>query len=114
MMNEFFVTINNKKIQISLSNAHKPAINGKEFDYRLSRINHNTFNLSIDNKSYLISAEKKNSSEYVITVKGKVIETRVLSALQEKAAELIESVSAKHATTFIKSPMPGMILKIKR
>jgi len=113
-MNEFVVTINGKKIQISLSNAHKAIIDGKEFDYRLSRINHNTFNLSIDNKSYLISAEKNNSSEYIITLNGQVIESRVLSALQERAAGLIESVSVKNTTTFLKSPMPGMILKIKR
>lgn len=113
-MNEFIVTINDKKIRVSLSNEHKAFINDKEFNYRLSGITLNTFNLSVNNKSYLITIKKNNSSDFLVTLRGEVVETKVLSALQEKAANLIESIKVKHSITTLNSPMPGMILKIKK
>jgi len=113
-MNEYVVTINEKKIKVNFSNNSKAFINGKEYDYKLSRLNNNTYNISLDNKTFLITARRSNSSEYSITLNGKVIETRVLTALQERAANLIELKADKHSTTIIKSPMPGMILKVKK
>lgn len=112
-MNDFVVTVNEKKIRVTLSGEHA-SIDGKEFKYSLSGLSSSTYNFIVDNKSYIISAGKNGYSEYIITLKGQVFETKVLSALQEKAANLIESKSVKHSITIIKSPMPGMILKIKR
>ncbi len=61
-----------------------------------------------------MSAVEKGNSEFIIYLNGKVLETKVLSALQEKAANLIESKLIKHSLTVVKSPMPGMILKIRK
>jgi len=113
-MNEFVVTVNGKKIKVAFISENKAVINDKENNYSLSKLNNNSYKLFIDNKSYLITAKKNGSAEFIITLQGQVIETKVLSALQEKAAALMEATTAKHSITAVKSPMPGMILKIKK
>ena len=111
-MNEFVVAINEKKIEVALTGNNKATVDGKEYNYNLNNLNNNSYNLLIDNKSYLVTAKKNNSSEFTITILGKVIETKIQTALQEKASSLIKSSKVNHLTS-IKSPMPGMILKIK-
>jgi len=113
-MNEFVVTVNEKKIKVAFISENKAVINDKENNYSLSKLNNNSYELFVDNKSYLITAKKNGSAEFIITLQGQVIETKVLSALQEKAAALMETTTAKHSITVVKSPMPGMILKIKK
>lgn len=113
-MNEFVVTINNKKVTVNLPNENKALVNGKDYNYHIEKLNNYTYKLLIENKPIIITVVQKNNSELIITLNGKVIETKVLSSLQEKAARLIETAAPKHSTTIIKSPMPGMILKIKK
>lgn len=113
-MNEFVVTINKRKILITFKEDNKAFIDDKEFIYSISKLNSNSHHIIINNEPYFITSEKKGNSEYTLTLNGHVIETRVLSALQEKAAGLIEAKTAKHSETSVKSPMPGMILKIKK
>lgn len=113
-MNEFVVTIDRRKINVALTNENKAFINDKEYNYSVSKLNGNSYKFVVNSKSYLITAVKKGSSEFTLTLQGQVIEAKVLSAIQEKAATLIETSTAKHLITLIKSPMPGMILKIKK
>jgi len=113
-MNEFVITINDKKLSVSLNEDSNAKIDGKEYSYQLSRFNNNTCKVILNNKPYLLSAVEKGNSEFIIYLNGKVLETKVLSALQEKAANLIESKLIKHSLTVVKSPMPGMILKIRK
>ncbi|OGU77447.1 MAG: hypothetical protein A2V93_09685 [Ignavibacteria bacterium RBG_16_34_14] len=113
-MNEFVVTINKKKVRVSIASENKAKIDGKEYNYSLSKLNGNSYKLSVNNKSYLITAIKNGSEEFFVTLKGQTIEIKILSAIQEKAANLIEKTKVKHSITTIKSPMPGMILKIKK
>ncbi|MDO8550268.1 MAG: biotin/lipoyl-containing protein [Ignavibacteria bacterium] len=113
-MNEFIVTIKEKKLRVAFTGDNKASVDGKEYNYSLSKLNNNTYKLFVDNKSFLITARKNGGSEFIVTLEGQVIETKVLSALKEKAANLIEAKAAKHSITIVKSPMPGMILKIKK
>lgn len=114
MMNNFFVTINDKKVKIEFNGQTNLSINDKEYNYSISELNVNTYRLNIGDKSFLVSANKNSNNTYNITLDGKVFETKVLTELQEKASTLIESKKVKHSKTTIKSPMPGMILKIKK
>jgi biotin carboxyl carrier protein len=113
-MNEFVVTVNEKKLNILFKEDFIVSIDGKEYNYYLSKLNDNSCNLIIDNKSFLVTLARNGNSEYIVTINGNVIRTRVLSAIREKAANLIVSKTAKQSVTEIKSPMPGMILKIKK
>lgn len=113
-MNEFVVTINEKKISINFPDGNEALINEEVFIYNLTKLNGSTYKFTIKNKSYLISALKNGSSGYNITLNGQVIETKVLSALQEKAANLMEAKHPGHSATILKSPMPGMIIKIRK
>lgn len=113
-MNEFIVTIDGEKLNVIFKPDNKVLIDAKEHNYYLSKLNYNSYNLSIDNKSFLLTSTRNENSEYTVTINGQEIRTRVLSAIQEKAATLITSKNAKHSILEIKSPMPGMILKIKK
>jgi biotin carboxyl carrier protein len=113
-MNEFVVTIDGRKLNIIFKTDGKALIDGKEYNYYLSKLNYNSYNLAIDNKSFLLTSTKSENSEYTITIGGQIIRTRVLSAIQEKAANLIVAKGTKHSLIEIRSPMPGMILKIKK
>jgi len=113
-MNEFVITINDKKLSVSLYEDSNAKIDDEVYSYQLSRFNNNTCKVILNNKPYLLSAVEKGNSEFIIYLNGKVLETKVLSALQEKAANLIESKLIKHSLTVVKSPMPGMILKIRK
>lgn len=113
-MNEFVVTIDKKKINVAFAGSGNAVVNGNEFKYSLSKLNNNSCKLFTKDTSYLITARKTGGNKFVITINNQEIEAEVLSALQERAANLIESVGVKHSITIIKSPMPGMILKIKK
>ncbi len=113
-MNELVIIIQDKKLSVSFNEDFKAIVDGKEYTYQLSKLNNNTYKVTLNNKSYFLSSVKKGNSEFVIYLNGKVLETQVLSALQDKAANLIQSKSTKHSLTIVKSPMPGMILKIRK
>ncbi len=113
-MNEFVVTIDEKKVNVAFIGPDKAAVNDKEYNFSLSKLNSSSYRLFVDNRSYIITAKEIGSSEFIVTLGGQVIETKVLTALQQKAAALIEATAVKYAITTVKSPMPGMILKIKK
>jgi biotin carboxyl carrier protein len=114
MMNSFVVTINGKKIKISFNSEKEIIINDKVFGYNISHLNFNTHLFKIGNKIFISSVVKNGNDFYTVTYKGKVFESRVLTELQEKAADLIEAKAVKHSKTVIKAPMPGLILKVKK
>jgi biotin carboxyl carrier protein len=113
-MNKFIVTINNRKVRINFTGEVNIILNNKEYNYNISKLNGNTHRFNIGNKTFLISAIKNGNGHYNITLSGRVFETKVLTELQERAANLIEAKTSKHSKTTIKAPMPGMILKIKK
>jgi biotin carboxyl carrier protein len=113
-MNEYIVTINNKKIAVILSNNSDVYIEGKFYHYEVIELGANDFALKINNRFYEISADKIDAEKYSIFINGKVLEAVVRTGLQEKASNLIAKSSELKHKLEVKAPMPGMILKIKK
>ncbi len=113
-MNEYVVTINNKKKEVTLSNNSEVTLDGKNYHYEIIELGENDFVMRIDNKFYEISADKIDSEQYSLFVNGKVVEAVVRTGLQERASSLIEKSSDIKHKMEVKAPMPGMILKIKK
>jgi biotin carboxyl carrier protein len=113
-MNEYVVTINNKKKEVTLSNNSEVTLDGKNYHYEIIELGENDFVMRIDNKFYEISADKIDSEQYSLFVNGKVVEAVVRTGLQERASSLIEKASDIKHKMEVKAPMPGMILKIKK
>ena len=113
-MNEFIVTLKNRKNNIIISENSKILINGKEHHYELFQQNNSTFRLRIDKKFYDISTVKIDSGKIAVTIDGYTYEAQVRTALQEKANKVIEQTGSAHHKKEVKAPMPGMILKVKK
>lgn len=113
-MNEFVVTVNNKKITVSLPEINKALINGVEFNFNLQNLTGSSYKFFVNHKSYLITSRRIGSNDFKLTINGKEIVTKALTSLQEKASVLLEAATIKHKSTIIKSPMPGLILKVKK
>ena len=113
-MNDFIVTVNDKKLKIAFTKNGKLNINNSEYEYSLLHINSNTHLLKIGNESFLISSKPGVNSKYSVTLKGQVFETLVRTVLEDKASGLINARVVKHSKITVKAPMPGMIIKIKK
>ena len=113
-MNEFVVTLKNKRNKIVISENSEILINGKAHHYELISLNNSTYRLLIDKKYYDISTVNIDSEKIAVTIEGYTYEALVRTALQERATEVIEETGSAHHTKEVKAPMPGMILKIKK
>ena len=113
-MNDFVVTVDNQKMEVSLTENSLLSINGKKHKCELINLSGNTYLLTIDNKIYEVSANKIDREKFSIVIDGNHYEPIVRTALQEKASKLIEQTQSLHHNIEVKAPMPGMILKIKK
>ena len=114
-MNDFVITIDEEKNQISLINEAEAKLNGEKINYELQQLNHQNYLLRINNNIYEISREQVNSENFSFLVNGIKINLIARTALQERAKKLIDaSISSSDSTVDIKAPMPGMILKINK
>ncbi len=113
-MNDFIVSVNDKKLKIGFNKNDKLEINNLEYEYSILHINNSTYLLKIGNESFLVSLKSEENSKYFVTLKGHVFETLVRTSLEEKASTLINAKIAQHSKAIVKAPMPGMIIKIKK
>jgi len=114
-MNDFVITINGDKNQISLINESEARLNGSTINYELEEINYQTYILRVNNIFYEISSEQTNNEEFSFLVNGNKIDLIARTELQERAKNLIDTArSSLGSSVEIKAPMPGMILKINK
>ena len=113
-MNEIIVGIGNKKKNVVVIDSETVNIDGKEHKVILSKVSDYLYLIKIDEKVYEVTTTKKSSEKYVFSIDGRFLETTVRTALQEKANEVLKQREALSKHDSIKSPMPGLILKIKK
>jgi len=113
-MNEYVVTINNKKIPVSITESDTVIISGKEYHYELLHLSANTYILQLENNFYTISSERITNGNFSMLIEGNRFEAVIRSLLQEKAGQLLQKSDISKNKIEIKAPMPGMILKIKK
>lgn len=112
-MNEFVVTINGIKKNIRFIDGTEIFVDYKKYEYELMLLTADSYLLRLNNNFYEIPAEKKNGPNSSISVGGENFEVIVRSALQEKAAGIIDKQNTGLQQMLVKAPMPGMIVKIK-
>ena len=113
-MNDFVVTLNDKKKKISVSENSKITIDNKEYSYDLIHLDGHNYLIKLNDKILEVIVIKIENGNYSVSIKDKNFEVIVRSLLQEKANELLGNKSSAHHKTEVKAPMPGMILKIKK
>ncbi len=113
-MNDFVVTSGSKKFDISLNAENIVLVSGKEHKVHLSKLSEYSYLLKVDNKVYHITSEKINSNEYSFLIDGFSVDVSVRSLLEEKAFEYLKNKAKDNHHATIKSPMPGLVIKIKK
>ncbi len=114
-MNEFVVTINEKKKPVNILNDTELKVNNKKYNYQISHVHNNTYLLKYGNNYFEIVADKVNNANFSILLKGYHFNSVVRTTLQEKALHLLEEAqTSAHHQFEVKAPMPGMILKVKK
>jgi len=112
-MNEYVVTVNAIKKKIKVED-NLLFIDDKKYNFELQPLNSNLFMFKIMNKIFEIYSRNLTEEKLSITLNGRHFEVLIRTSLQEKAALMMESKGQLNHHSEIKSPMPGLILKLKK
>jgi len=114
-MNDFVVSINNTKHNVTILNETELLFDDKKYIYELIPVSDNSYLLKLDSKIFELTSEKINTELYKVLLKGNYFDVTVRTALQEKAFKLLESSAVSlHHHMNVKAPMPGLILKVRK
>jgi pyruvate carboxylase subunit B len=110
-MNDFVISSSNKKYNLSLSDKHI-LIDGEKFITELTQLSDYLYLLKIDEKVYQVTSQKINSETFLLSINGYSFETTVRTTLEEKANNYLKNKAKENGSQVVKSPMPGLIVKI--
>jgi biotin carboxyl carrier protein len=112
-MNEYVIRLNSKKKNLKILNDDTIEVDGREIKFFITETTDSKYFLKIDNKIFEASMLDMKEEDYNIFIDNQNIEVNIKTSLQEKAFQLLSEaqISSNHQTT-IKSPMPGLVVKI--
>ncbi len=113
-MNEFIVSLNDKKKTIEIIDDRHLKINGKIFSNEFYPLSNNAYILKLNNKFYEVSVKKNEKNHYNILINNSIFDAVVRNKLEEEAAKIIEQKHKRLQKLEIKAPMPGMVISIKK
>lgn len=113
-MNEFIVTINNRKQIVKILGKGKVQVGEKILTADLSKITKNAYVIRIENNVYEITANKLGIDRFGIIIDASYFDATVRTRLQETANELQKNKSKLNHHSAVKAPMPGLLLKLKK
>ncbi len=111
-MSDYMVSIDDNKHSLKIFSNYKVELNGKNFEVELSQLSKYSYLLKVNNNVYQITSEKLDSQNYTFTIDGSSYNTTVRTTLEEKANKYLQNKAKESGTEIVKSPMPGLIVKI--
>jgi len=111
-MNDYTVSVNNNKHNLKILNNNKVELNGDNFDVELSQLSKYSYLLKVNNRVYQVTSDKYNHENYSFNIAGYSYNITVRTNLEEKANEYLKNKAKESNSEIIKSPMPGLIVKI--
>jgi biotin carboxyl carrier protein len=114
-MNEFVVRVNGGLKQVKIIDDNFVEVDNIKLSYSITELNQSKFILKIDNKMYETSLWNRFNGEMSLRINNSSIDLSIRTTLQEKAYQLLSAsqINVEQKNT-IKSPMPGLVLKILR
>ncbi len=114
-MNEFVVRLNNKIKNIKIIDDSTAEIDGVIVKYQSVNTDEKNILLKLNDKIFESSILSNSNGEVVLSINGFSILANIKSSLEEKAFQLIShSKNVDNNLIEVKSPMPGLVLKIKK
>jgi len=111
-MNDYTISLNYNKHNLKILSNNKIELNGANFDVELSQLSKSVFLLKVNNRVYQVTSNKNNSENYSFTIAGYSYNVTVRTNLEEKANDYLKNKAKESGSEIIKSPMPGLIVKI--
>lgn len=112
-MNEFIVTVDDAKKHIYIDD-FKLVIDGKEYEYELLEKNPFSYLIRLNEKLFTLTKISNSANPMEVLVEGHYYNTQVRTRIEQKAAEIAENTEKAHHRSIVQSPMPGLVLKIKK
>lgn len=113
-MTDYIVNTETKSYTVSINANDTVVINDKDHQVKLSKLSDYSYLLKVDNKIYQITSERNGSNNYTFTIDGFYYDISVRTLLEEKAFEHLKNKAQYNHNSIVKSPMPGLVLKIKK
>jgi biotin carboxyl carrier protein len=113
IMNEFLVRINDSIRQVKIIDQQNIEVDDKRLNYSFTELDGGKIILKIENKFYEASYSKREDGEFSLLINNESLNLTIRTSLQEKAYQLLSASQnkAEHSKT-IKSPMPGLVVKV--
>lgn len=112
-MNEFVVRLNGSTKQVKLIDEKSIEVDDVKYNYSFVKLNDSRHLLKLNNKLFETSFWKNSEEELSVQINNENLNVNIKTTLQEKAFQLISSShNTNDQVTIIKSPMPGLVLKI--
>lgn len=112
-MNKFVALVNGKEVEFTIDENGAPDLQECSREYSVRKANKFLYKISIGGEEKNIVVNSSNSAEYNLLVDGVYVDVKFQTALQKYASDLMEKTASLRRRQIIKSPMPGMVLKIK-
>lgn len=111
-MNSYFVTVNGKEMEVKLNEFGEALIGRKRFSFELLKINTYHCLLKVNNKVIPLTRTVAGENEHLLAIHGEYYATDAQTRLEKKAAEIVSKQPGGEGAVVVKSPMPGMVLKL--
>lgn len=114
-MIDYIASIDDKSTEVKIIDHEFILVNGIKKKYFITELNDKKYLLKVDNKIFEASLLSNSNGTVDVFINKKLFKVNVLTSLQDKALKLIQQseVNKSHQTK-IKSPMPGLVLKINK
>ena len=113
-MNEFIVTINNRKHLVKMLGDGKVQVGDREVTADVSKITDNAYVIRIGDSVFEITSNKLGIDRFGIIIDASYFDATVRTRLQETANELQKNKSKLKHHSDVRAPMPGLLLKLKK
>ncbi len=113
-MSDYFVNINNSEYQVSIPQEQKVVLGEVEFHCELIELNKFHFSLKLNEKMYDVIKVNSDKNKVGILLNGNYFEVEVQTKLEKVASNIINKSQRATHHSEVRSPMPGMVLKIKK
>ncbi len=113
IMNDFVVRINGSVKKVKIIDSQYIEVDNVRLNYSFSELESNKIILRVENKFYETSYSKKMDDELSLLINSESLNISIRTSLQEKAYLLLSESrkNTEHSNT-VKSPMPGLVVKI--
>jgi biotin carboxyl carrier protein len=112
-MTDFVIRINGNLKEVKILDENFVEVDNVRYGYTFKELNQSKFVLKINNRVYETTLWNNSNGSMSVQINNSNIDLSIRTTLQERAYQLLSaSQSNNELVTTIKSPMPGLVLKI--